>query len=68
MVTVAEESNTLERVLLDIADSTERRTSQQLELFVRLLEPMMLLVMAVLVGFIVAALLLPIMKMSSALQ
>lgn len=68
MVTVAEESNTLERVLIDIADSTERRTSQQLELFVRLLEPMMLMVMAVLVGFIVAALLLPIMKMSSTLQ
>lgn len=68
MVTVAEESNTLERVLLDIADSTERRTSQQLDLFVRLLEPMMLVVMAILVGFIVSALLLPIMKMSSALE
>jgi general secretion pathway protein F/type IV pilus assembly protein PilC len=68
MVTVAEESNTLERVLLDIADSTERRTTQQLDLFVRLLEPMMLVVMAAVVGFVVAALLLPIMKMSSALQ
>jgi general secretion pathway protein F len=68
MVAVAEESNTLERVLIDVADSTERRTTQQLDLFVRLLEPMMLLVMAVVVMIIVAALLLPIMKMSSALK
>jgi general secretion pathway protein F/type IV pilus assembly protein PilC len=68
MVAVAEESNTLEKVLVDIADSTERRTTQQLDLFVRLLEPMMLLVMAVVVMVIVAALLLPIMKMSSTLK
>ena len=68
MVAVAEESNTLEKVLVDIADSTERRTTQQLDLFVRLLEPMMLLIMAVVVMAIVAALLLPIMKMSSTLK
>ncbi|MBX9653303.1 type II secretion system F family protein [bacterium] len=68
MVAVAEESNTLEKVLVDIADSTERRTTQQLDLFVRLLEPMMLLIMAAVVMAIVAALLLPIMKMSSTLK
>src|SRR5262249_10903222 len=46
MITVGEESNSLETVLLDIANSLEKRTTRQLELFVRLLEPMMLLVMA----------------------
>ncbi len=66
MVAVGEESNTLERVLLDIATSLENRTNRQLELFVRLLEPVMLLVMAVLVFIVVMGLLLPVFKMSSA--
>lgn len=68
MVTIAEESNTLEKVLLDISTSTEKRTTRQLELFVRLLEPMMLLVMAIITLAVVSALLLPVMKMSSALK
>ena len=65
MVAVGEESNQLEKVLLDIANGLERRTSRQLELFVRLLEPVMLLFMAVVVLIVVAALLLPVFKMST---
>src|SRR6185369_14887540 len=42
MIAVAEESNNLERVLNDIADSLERTTWRQLDLMVRLLEPVML--------------------------
>ena len=53
--------------LLDIADGLEKRTSRQLELFVRLLEPVMLLFMAGVVLLIVSALLMPIFKMSSAI-
>src|SRR5205085_1579030 len=49
MVAVGEESNNLETVLMHIAEALEKRTSRQLELFVRLLEPAMLLVMAILV-------------------
>jgi general secretion pathway protein F/type IV pilus assembly protein PilC len=64
MVAVGEESNNLEKVLLDIANGLEKRTSRQLELFVRLLEPVMLLVMAVFTLIIVAGLLLPVFKMS----
>jgi general secretion pathway protein F/type IV pilus assembly protein PilC len=64
IVAVGEESNNLEKVLLDVAEGLEKRTSRQLELFVRLLEPMMLLVMAVATLFIVAGLLLPVFKMS----
>src|SRR5437870_4318977 len=66
MVAVGEESNHLEKVLLDIADGLEKRTSRQLELFVRLLEPVMLLVMAAITLLVVAGLLLPVFKMSSA--
>lgn len=65
MVAVGEESNNLEKVLIDIADSLEKRTARQLELFVRLLEPVMLLVMALCTVIIALGLLLPVFKMSS---
>ena len=68
MVAVGEESNNLEKVLIDIADGLEKRTSRQLELFVRLLEPVMLLIMAGVTLLVVAGLLLPVFKMSSAVQ
>lgn len=64
MIAVGEEANNLEQVLIDIADNMERRTNRQLELFVRLLEPIMLLIMAGLVVFVIAALLLPVLQMS----
>jgi general secretion pathway protein F/type IV pilus assembly protein PilC len=64
MISVAEESNTLDQVLVDIADGLERRTSRRLDLMVRLLEPIMLLILAGIVLMVVIALLLPILKMS----
>jgi type II secretory pathway component PulF len=64
MIAVGEESNSLDTVLVDIADGLDRRTSRQLDLFVRLLEPVMLLIMAAVTLLVVAALLLPVFKMS----
>lgn len=64
MISVAEESNNLEKVLVQIADSNEARTGRQIDLAVRLLEPLMLLVMAVFVLMIAIALLVPILRMS----
>jgi general secretion pathway protein F len=66
MVSVGEESNNLETVLLGISTSLEKRTSRQLDLFVRLLEPVMLMVMAGITLVVVVGLLLPVFKMSSA--
>jgi len=66
MIAVGEEANSLEKVLIDIADSLEKRTARNLELMVKLLEPLMLLVMAVVVLLVVAGLLLPVFKMGSA--
>ncbi|MCA9267987.1 MAG: type II secretion system F family protein, partial [Planctomycetales bacterium] len=63
MIAVAEESNTLDSVLTDIADGLERRTHRQMDLMVRLLEPLMLLFLAGVVLIVVIALLLPVMKM-----
>jgi general secretion pathway protein F len=65
MIAVGEESNSLDTVLVDIANALEKRTSRQLDLFVRLLEPLMLLVMAAITLLVVAGLLLPVFKMSS---
>ena len=64
MIAVAEQANNLENVLLDIADSLERRTWRQLDLAVRLLEPILLAVLAGMVLVLVIALLLPVLKMS----
>ena len=66
MISVGEESNNLENVLIGVSEALEKRTTRQLDLFVRLLEPMMLLVMAAVTLIVVAGLLLPIFKMGSA--
>ena len=68
MIAIAEESNSLEKVLVDIADGLERRTTRNLELMVKLLEPVMLLVMALLVLLVVSGLLLPVFKMGQTVQ
>jgi general secretion pathway protein F len=65
MISVAEEASTLETVLVDIAESLERRTWRQLDLAVRLIEPIMLLMLAGVVLVLVIALLLPVIKMST---
>jgi general secretion pathway protein F/type IV pilus assembly protein PilC len=66
MISIAEEANALESVLVNIADSLEKRTSRNLDLMVKLLEPLMLLVMAGVTLTIVLGLLLPVFKMGSA--
>jgi general secretion pathway protein F len=65
MIAVGEEANNLEQVLVDIADTLERQTNRTLDLFVRMLEPVMLTVLAGMVLFVVIALLLPILQSSS---
>ena len=42
MIAVGEEANNLEQVLIDVADTLERQTNRTLDLFVRMLEPVML--------------------------
>lgn len=66
MIAVAEQANSLETVLPQIADTLERDTWRRLDLFVRLLEPLMLLLLAGVVLVVVIALLVPVLKMSAA--
>jgi type II secretory pathway component PulF len=65
MIAVAEESNSLDRVMIQISDSLERTTFRRLDMMVRLLEPIMLLIMAMMVFFIVLALMVPLLNSSS---
>ncbi len=65
MIAVAEESNNLENVLVQIADTNEARTARTIDLAVRILEPLLLLFMAFAVGAIMVGLLLPILTMGS---
>jgi general secretion pathway protein F len=65
MISVGEEANNLEQVLIEIADALERQTNRTLDLAVRMLEPIMLTVLAGMVLFVVVALLLPILQSSS---
>ena len=68
MLSVAEESNTLDHVLISISEGLEKQTLRRLDLMVKLIEPLMLMVMAAIILVVVVALLLPIMKMGSVMQ
>ncbi|MDR1492512.1 MAG: type II secretion system F family protein [Planctomycetaceae bacterium] len=65
MISVAEESNTLDSILISIADSLEKRNWRQLDIAVRFLEPLMLVVLGSVILVIVMAIMLPIFRMSS---
>ena len=67
MIAVAEESNNLDKVLVQIADTVERRTNRQVDQAVRLVEPAILCLVAGGIGFLALGLLLPIFTMASAL-
>jgi type II secretory pathway component PulF len=67
MISVAEESNTLDTVLVNVSDNLERTTFRRLETVIRLVEPVMLLILAGLVMFVVLALMLPVMNSANSL-
>lgn len=67
MIAVAEESNKLDKVLVQIADTVERRTNRQVDQAVHLIEPAILCLVAAGIGFLALGLLLPIFTMASAL-
>lgn len=68
IISVGEESNTLDKVLVDVADSNEARTAQLIDTGVRLLEPVLIIFMAVIVGIVAMGLLLPILGMAGQMQ
>jgi general secretion pathway protein F/type IV pilus assembly protein PilC len=67
MIAIAEESNQLEKVLVQIADTVERRTARQVDSAVRLVEPLILVLLAAVIGFVAFGLLYPLFTMSEAM-
>ena len=63
MISVAEEANTLDTVLVEISEALERRNWRSLDLAVRFIEPLMLIVLGVVILALVIALMLPLVKM-----
>ncbi|MEL7474005.1 MAG: type II secretion system F family protein [Planctomycetota bacterium] len=64
MITVGEAANTLDTVLLHVADALERRVDRTLNTLVKLIEPLLLVVLASVVGLVAVALLLPLTQLS----
>ena len=68
MVSVGEQSGDLEKMLYKVADAYEREVETRIAGMTALIEPIMILVMAVVVGFIVISILLPIFEMNQMVQ
>ena len=64
IVGIGEESGNLEKALMRIADDYERDVDRALKALSRLLEPVLILVMGLIVGFIVLSMLLPIFQIN----
>lgn len=64
MIAVGESSGTLVNVLDELASYYERLLDEQLRILTALVEPLMILVMGVLVGFCVLAMVLPVFQMT----
>jgi general secretion pathway protein F len=68
MVAVGEKSGELEKMLLKISDSFDRTVETRITGLLALLEPVIILVMGLIIGFIVIAIMLPMLEMSSGLR
>ena len=67
MIMVGESANNLAEVLVTISDTLEGRVDRQLGVAIRLMEPLLLLLLAGVVLFIFMSLIVPMLNMSSAL-
>ena len=63
MVDVGEETGELDTMLLRIADAYEVQVDRRLETFFRVLEPIILIMMAVVIGALLFAMILPMTEM-----
>jgi len=64
MISVGEESGSLEGSLFKTADSYDREIDRAIKVFTTLLEPSLIIVLGVVVGFIVISMLLPIFQIN----
>jgi len=65
MIAAGEESGSLAQVLSDISEYYDRELKSTIKTVTAMMEPLMIVIMGVLVGFIAMSIILPIFKMSS---
>jgi len=68
MIGVGEQSGNLEQMLYKIADAYEKEVASNVTTMTSMLEPVMILVMGLVVGFIVVSILLPIFEMNQLIR
>lgn len=64
MIAVGEQANNLDEVLVRVADTIDKRADRLFSAAIKLVEPLMLLLIAGIVGLVAISLLLPIMQLS----
>ncbi len=64
MVAAGIESGSLDKLLIKISENMEKEISSRLSFLVSLIEPILILVLGIMVGYVVIAILLPILEMS----
>lgn len=68
MISVGEQSGTMETMLYKIADTYETEVEANILMMTSMLEPVMILIMGLVVGFIVISILLPIFEMNQLIR
>ena len=68
MIAVGEESGNLEGMLFKVADTYDNEVQTKVSTFISLLEPLIILAMGLVVGFVVLAVLLPIFEMNQIIR
>ena len=64
MIGVGEKSGQLEQMLSNVANSYEMQAEQKVTRLTAVLEPLMIVMMGIVIGFMVVAIILPMMDMS----
>ena len=67
MVDVGEETGELDRMLVKVADAYEKQVDRRIDAMFKLLEPLLLVLIAAMVGFIVIALFMPLLEIMTQL-
>ena len=68
MISIGERSGELENMLKNVSESYENQVDTKVQALTSILEPIMIVGMGILVAFLVAAILLPMMKLTSAVR
>jgi type II secretory pathway component PulF len=67
IVNIGEKSGRLESMLLHAATAFDRQVNSSIKIFTKSLPPILLVIMAIIAGFVLAGILMPLLQLQSAL-